>query len=706
MIGVYMNIRKKIWQCSMIILAVLFFCGACLSEPIADDELIADDEPIADDDQSIPIIKSGNLQIEFDNSLYSRVSALFNNTQIVLGSFRPTEYMNIDSTVIDTFTFKNVKQQPIADILGSGMQYVIKGSTSGIDKTVAVTVYDAFPGVAMFIVTYTNTGSAPVTINGWTNNNYSINVDALETDKPFWSFQGGSYEERPDWILPLEKGFEQKNYMGMNASDFGGGTPVVDIWRRDVGLAVGHLETHPQLVSLPVTMPMETEAQCAIMWSEGPISVAPGESYSTIRTFVTVHQGDYFASLVTYRQLMEQQGMHLPVYPEAAYEPLWCAWGYERNFSTEEVLSTLPKVKELGFGWVGLDDGWQIAEGDWDVNTKRFPQGDKDMKSFVNKIHEEGLRAKLWWAPLAADPGSELLKNHQDWLLINKEGKPQFITWWDSYYLCPAYPPVQEYTKQLIVKFMKDWGWDGLKIDGQHLNAAPPCYNPAHKHARPEEAYEGMVEFYKIMYDTAVSIKPDAVVEICPCGTGYNFFLMPYINQPVASDPESSFQIRLKGKTMKALMGPTVPYSGDHIELSDNGNDYASTIGIGAVLETKFTWPEGKEKLTPEREQVMKKWLAIYKEKMLPQGIYQGELYDIGYDVPEAHAIKKGRVMYYAFFSKSWEAQDLTLRGLEPDVTYTVFDYGNGVDYGTVQGSVATVNISFERALLLEVKPK
>ncbi|MBM3702091.1 MAG: hypothetical protein FJW63_03710 [Actinobacteria bacterium] len=180
---------------------------------------------------------------------------------------------------------------------------------------------------------------------------------------------------------------------------------------------------------------------------------------------------------------------------------------------------------------------------------------------------------------------------------------------------------------------------------------------------------------------------------------------MPYINQPVASDPESSFQIRLKGKTMKALMGPTVPYSGDHIELSDNGRDYASTIGIGAVLETKFTWPEGKQKLTPEREQLMKKWLTIYKEKMLPQGIYQGELYDIGYDVPETHAIKKGRVMYYAFFHKSWVSQDLALRGLEPGVTYTLFDYVNGVDYGIVQGPVATVNISFEHALLLEVKP-
>ena len=33
--------------------------------------------------------------------------------------------------------------------------------------------------------------------------------------------------------------------MGMTASDYGGGTPVVDVWRRDCGIAVGHLEPAP-----------------------------------------------------------------------------------------------------------------------------------------------------------------------------------------------------------------------------------------------------------------------------------------------------------------------------------------------------------------------------------------------------------------------------------------------------------------------------
>jgi alpha-galactosidase len=59
----------------------------------------------------------------------------------------------------------------------------------------------------------------------------------------------------------------------------------------------------------------------------------------------------------------------------------------------------------------------------------------------------------------------------------------------------------------------------------------------------------------------------------------------------VASDPESSWQIRSKGKTLKALAGDRIAYFGDHVELSDGGEDFASTFGVGGVIGTNFAWP-------------------------------------------------------------------------------------------------------------------
>lgn len=229
------------------------------------------------------------------------------------------------------------------------------------------------------------------------------------------------------------------------------------------------------------------------------------------------------------------------------------------DFTMEQIYGALPKAKELGFQWVVLDDGWQTAEGDWYLLPDKFPRGDADMKAFVDRIHAEGLKAKLWWAPLAADPGTDLLETHPDYLLLGEDGSPQRISYWHAFYLCPACPPVVEHTRQLVNTMMQVWGYDGFKLDGQHLNGVAPCYNQAHNHAYPEESVEQLAEYYRELYETALSLKPEAVVEICPCSTAFTFFSLPYMNQSVSSDPRSSWQIRHKGKTLKALSGQRSP---------------------------------------------------------------------------------------------------------------------------------------------------
>jgi alpha-galactosidase len=217
-----------------------------------------------------------------------------------------------------------------------------------------------------------------------------------------------------------------------------------------------------------------------------------------------------------------------------------------------------------------------------------------------------------------------------------------------------------------------------------------------------------MPQFFRAIYETARQIKPDALVEFCPCGTGYNFFTLPFMNMTVASDPESAWQVRLKGKTLKALQGDQMAYFGDHVDMVKD--DIASTVGIGGVLGTDFRWPvgsgpkrEGKD-LTPAREQLFEKWIGIYKQNMLSRGEYLGGLYDIGFDKPETHTIRKDGNMYYAFYAPQWTGK-VTLRGLEAR-SYRVTDYVNGKDLGMVQGPAATLDVHFEEHLLIDAKPQ
>ena len=645
-----------------------------------------------------------NIRIEFDRAMHSRVVAMFDDGEHIVGDFTPSQTIQVSGTDVKDFA---IQPERTGFVNPAGRVTNITGVARSLRILVAVMVHDDFPRVARVDVEYTNTGTTDLQITGWTNQHYAI-AAAGSGQPAFWSYQSGSYEKRPDWVLPLKPGFKQENYMGMNASDYGGGTPVVDVWRRDVGIAVGHLEMAPKLVSLPVTMPDAAHATVAVEFKHNFV-LKPGETLKTFPTFVAVHKGDYFQALRDYRDVMIAQGVHFDAAPESAFGPIWCAWGFGRKIKPSQLYGALPMVKKLGFTWVTLDDGWQTAQGDWFLNPGKYPNGDADMRAMVDKIHAEGFRAQLWWAPLAADPGSELARKHPEMLLLNAAGRKQKISYWNSWYLCPADPAVVEYHKAIVVKAIRDWGFDGLKLDGQFMNAAPPCYNPAHKHSRPEESVEGMPKFFQALYETARQIKPEALVEFCPCGTGYNFFTLPFMNMTVASDPESAWQVRLKGKTLKALQGDSMAYFGDHVDMVKD--DLASTVGVGGVVGTNFRWPEGPtssregKDLTPAREQLFVKWIGIYKEKMLSRGEYLGTLYDLGFDRPETHAIRKDGNIYYAFYSPQWSGK-VTLRGLAAERSYRVRHYVDGKDLGTVHGPVATLDVKFEKHLLIEAKPE
>ena len=663
-------------------------------------------------------IQSANLRIEFDHNLRSRVIARFDNKDTTMGPFAVSESVTGGDKRWTDFALASQRSERATDAFGAGQRLILTGKSGTLTKAVTVTMYDDFPTMAFFDVQYTNTGTRKLAIKGWTNNAYSVNAQSPgphsatgrtpSNTPPFWSYQSGSYEKRPNWILPLHASFQQENFLGMNASDYGGGTPIIDIWRRDVGIAVGHVETRPKLVSLPVSMPDSAKATIGVK-SRYVTSLAPGESIHTFRTFVAVHQGDYFRTLANYRRFMVKQGFQMASAPDDAFGAIWCAWGYGRSVQPKQVYDTLPTVKRLGFTWVTLDDGWQNNIGDWALDPKKFPNGDADMKALVDRIHQEGFRAQLWWSPLSAVTNSELLRDHPDYLLENRDGSKRKVSYWNSYYLCPADRDVVEYHKALVRKILVDWGFDGLKLDGQHMNAAPACYNPAHHHARPEESIEAMPDFFREIYDTAQAVKPGALVEFCPCGTAYSFFTMPHFNMSVASDPESSFQVRSKAKTLKALMGDSIPYFGDYVELSDGADDFASTVGVGGVVGTQFVLPSlvkkrSKFDLTAAQEKKFEKWLRIYREKMLSRGQYLGQLYDIGFDLPETHVIRKDQTLYYAFFAKHWKGL-VELRGLE-DRKYSVVDYVNGTSLGTVSGRDARLAVAFDQHLLLEVRPE
>ena len=148
---------------------------------------------------------------------------------------------------------------------------------------------------------------------------------------------------------------------------------MANIWRRDVGLAVGHVGAGAAPAAICRCARRPT-ARASPSRARRPATLAPGQSLSTDRTFICrAHRRSLRAARRSTGASSSRKASSRRKAPESAFAPIWCAWGYEREFTVEQIVATLPKVRELGFEWAVLDDGWQNNEGDWHVDTAQVP---------------------------------------------------------------------------------------------------------------------------------------------------------------------------------------------------------------------------------------------------------------------------------------------------------------------------------------------
>jgi alpha-galactosidase len=626
---------------------------------------------------------------------------------------------------------------------GKRVELAGKGASGDVQETLVVEVYDEFPGVALVSAAVKNSSQSPMKLDTIDLDRHRLNASLVDSQAPphdMWSFHGASIRWGKDNVFRIPKNFSQQNQFGTmvevkgDLGSVGGGIPVVAFWTKTVGEAFGHVETLPLALSIPAKTQADGRVTTSVHLTPDA-TLQPGGSYSTPETFVAVYSGDYYEPLRMYSDVIDGEGLKKTATNAEDYAVSWCGWGYLANVTPAQMLGTIPKLKEFGIHWATLDDRWFNNYGDWQPRSDTFPGN--AIQDMVKKFHEQGVKVQLWWLPLAVEDGgpgyeshaygvSDVVKEHPDWLILDKNGKPAKMTR-NLATLCPAVPEVREYYKHLTEKFIKDWDFDGHKLD--NIYSVPMCFNPKHHHKSPMDSVYAMGDVYKTIFDTTRALKPDSVTQSCPCGTPPSIAWLRYLDQAVTADPVGSVQVRQRVKMYKALLGPNSAVYGDHVELTrianpngnekDLGSDFASTVGTGGVVGTKFAWPDYGSKLndvylTPQKEEYWKKWIGVYNDKMLSRGTFRN-LYVYGYDVPEGYAIEKEGVMYYAFFAPGpaaaagaksapapWSGE-IELRGLAPG-NYRVTDYVNGKDLGTVTAPDAKLSASFSDHLLLEVK--
>ena len=149
--------------------------------------------------------------------------------------------------------------------------------------------------------------------------------------------------------------------------------------------------------------------------------------------------------------------------PEAAKEPMYSFWySYHQEFSGQEIEKECKRARELGFGTVIVDDGWQTDDtnrgygycGDWKVAEKKIC----DMKKHVDSIHNLGMKYLLWFSVPYIGMYSEMWKLFGNQIIgIDEEQKTGILD--------IRYPEIREYLKKIYVDAVEKWGIDGLKLD-------------------------------------------------------------------------------------------------------------------------------------------------------------------------------------------------------------------------------------------------
>lgn len=240
------------------------------------------------------------------------------------------------------------------------------------------------------------------------------------------------------------------------------------------------------------------------------------EAHPPIRKFETkilldLRDVPYYESLKLVADWWAQQPGYTPAaVPEAARLPTYSTWySFHQQLSVEDVVRQCRLSKELGCASVIVDDGWQTLDssrgyaftGDWE--PERIP----DMRGFVRRVHDAGLKFLLWYAvPFIGVESKAFARLKGKLLRVRDELKAGVID--------PRFPEVREYLLELYERHLRQWDLDGFKLDFVDMLTPHP---EAAKRLGQGRDFDSVSEAAdKLMSDIMArlrGVKPDLMIE-------------------------------------------------------------------------------------------------------------------------------------------------------------------------------------------------
>ena len=505
-----------------------------------------------------------------------------------------------------------------------------------------------------------NTGEAPVTIQKC----MSFSLD-LPGEYTMTTFHGG-------WSAEMRR---MDNRVGgakvTNESRTGASSnqhnPGFFLWEKDTtenaGIAYGFnlIYSGNHYASAQLSQTGLTRVMQGINPSNFRKVLAPGEMFETPEAVMCWSDAGHNGMSAAMHRFVNDH--IVPQYWQNRPRPvLYNSWeGCMFDFNQRRLLDLADRAKNLGCELFVLDDGWfgvrnhdRCSLGDYNVNTKKLPEG---MAGLAKKINDKGLQFGLWFEPESVSPDSDLYRAHPDWALTdafpNVLGRHQLLL---------------DLTKAEVRDYIVD-SVSGI-LDSANIAYVKWDMN-RHSIAVGEKAHEFILGLYDIL--TRIFLpRPQILLESCSSGGNrFDLGMICYSPQVWCSDDTDPIE-RL---TIQGNLSYLYPQStfGAHISAAPHAQTLRHTplptranvsyFGcLGYELDLKH--------LVAVEVKEVQKQTEFYKQyrEVFQYGIFTR--HDLGWQVTDGNVTIAG--VFHALVHAAPGYERLRIRGLEPEKTYRI----------------------------------
>lgn len=357
------------------------------------------------------------------------------------------------------------------------------------------------------------------------------------------------------------------------------------------------------------------------------------------------------------------------------------------NFTTETLLRMIDDAADMGLEMFVLDDGWfgmdhprnddNAGLGDWEVNTRKLPEGIDYVASYA---HSKGLKFGIWIESEMVNPDSNLAKAHPDWI-VQSPGREIYQSR-NQWILDLTNPAVQDFVFGVFDRTVSlSPNIDYIKWDSNRriMSFGSPYLGEVQDRFYVEYT-QGL---YKVL-DRVREKYPHIIVQCCSSGGNrVEYGSLKYFNEVWASDNSDAIsRVRIQYGT--SLIYPAC-VMGSHVSAVPNhqtGNVTSLKFRFDVAMSGRLGMELQPKSLSAQERALADRCIRSYKG--FRDLIFNGDLYRLAspydgdyYSLLYVSEDKRRAVVFcycMRFQNHSIGGRIFRLQGLDPSLKYKVIE--------------------------------